>query len=738
MGLVENTGREAESLEGILERIVYTGPEDAWSVVKVKVPGRPVPVTVVGNLLGVRPGEHLRFTGRWVQNPKYGEQFEVSSYETLLPTTLEAMEKYLASGLIRGIGPVMARRIVARFGEETLSVLEEHPQRLVEVEGIGPKRLRMIRRSWAEQREIQELMLFLQSLGVGIGQAVRIYKTYGRNAVETIRQDPYRLAREIYGIGFKSADGIARRLGFEATSPRRVAAGVLYVLEQGGEQGHLFLPKDRLVEEAERVLEVERASVEAAIESLADAGLVIREALPGDEGEALYPAPLHAAEVETTQRLLALLAAPAPPLKIHVERALRWLEERQGLKLGEEQRQAIRQVFSSKVLVITGGPGTGKTTLVRGIVEILRRKEQEVLLTAPTGRAAKRLAEATGQEARTLHRLLEFSPQRMAFDRSPDRPLTVDFLIVDEVSMVDVPLARHLLAALPDSARLILVGDVDQLPSVGPGRFLADLIASGRVEVARLTQIFRQGPESRIVVNAHRVNRGEMPLVAPSEEGLDFYFIERSRPEEILETLCQLVTQRIPRSFHLDPLQEIQVLTPMNKGLLGVANLNAVLQGLLNPHGRPATGGGRSLRIGDKVMQVRNNYELEVFNGDIGRIVAADHEEQEVRIDFDDRVIRYDQAALDEVVLAYACSIHKAQGSEYPAVVAPLHQQHYPMLERNLLYTALSRGKRLVVLVGERRALELAVRRKRSHRRYSLLAARLTGEVPQPVMAAPR
>jgi exodeoxyribonuclease V alpha subunit len=752
------TGTAASTvLEGTLERVVYTNEETAWSVVWLVVSGvsgvagaagTAEPVTAVGNLLGVQPGESLRLTGAWTDDPRHGRQFRVASYATVVPATAGGIERYLGSGLIRGIGKVMAARLVAAFGIETLDVIERRPERLKEVGGIGPKRSGEIRRAWEEQREIKDVMVFLQSHGVSTSYAIKIYKAYGSAAVRWVRDNPYRLAADIHGIGFASADRIAASLGISRLAPQRLEAGALHVLGEAADRGHVYLPRTRLIEDADRLLGAGPEAVATAVEALAAAGLVeideVDEA--GRSGEieevgeadrisgagaaaagdrAVYLKALHTAEAGIAARVRALLAQPALPLEIDLGRALEWFERGERLTLAPQQRQAIRAGLTGKLLVITGGPGTGKTTLVRGLVRILTRKGQRVMLAAPTGRAAKRLGEAAGGEAATLHRLLEWNPQSHGFDRNREHPLACDLLIVDEASMIDTVLAHHLLRAVPDEGRLVLVGDVDQLPSVGPGQVLADLIEAGAVEVVRLTEIFRQAERSLIVVNAHRVQAGQMPELKSIDREGDFFFVERRDPAAALRTLTQLVTERIPARFGLDPLEQIQVLAPMKRGLLGSANLNTVLREVLNPHGKELARGGHSLRVGDKVMQLRNNYDLEVWNGDIGRVVAVEDEEPRLRVSFDGRMVAYETAAIDELALAYACSIHKAQGSEYPCVVIPLHTQHYVMLQRNLLYTGITRAKRLAVLVGEVKALAAAVTNRRVHQRFSRLAARL-------------
>jgi exodeoxyribonuclease V alpha subunit len=724
------TPAETTTLEGVLERIVFANEESSWSVVRLAVAGRRDPVTAVGNLLAVQPGESLRLTGSWREDPKYGRQFRVASYATVAPATLEGIEKYLSSGLIRGIGKALAARLVQSFGPATLEVIEGEPHRLREVGGIGPQRAAAILGAWSEQRDVKDVMVFLQSHGVSTHYAIKIYKAWGPRAAELVRENPYRLAAEIHGIGFRSADKIAAALGIARDAPQRLEAGSLHVLALAADRGHLYLPRQELIDEAQNLLETEPWRIDRALAALAAAGEVVVEALPAAPADgaeaAVYLKALHIAETGIAARLQTLLAQPPLPFEIDLERALDWFARRERLALGPQQRQAIRAGLTRKALVITGGPGTGKTTLVRGIVRILEKKHQRVLLAAPTGRAAKRLAEATGGEAATIHRLLELDPRTHAFQRNRERPLACDLLIVDEASMLDAPLAYHLLRAVPDPGRLILVGDVDQLPSVGPGRVLADVIRSGAVEVVRLSEIFRQAERSLIVVNAHRLNQGTMPILESADPDGDFFFFARRTPEEIVDTVAQLVAKRIPKGFGLDPVAQVQVLTPSNRGPLGAEILNAALRALLNPEGPEIHRGGHSLRVGDKVMQLRNNYDLEVWNGDIGRVSGIDEVEQRVRVVYDGREVAYDFASLDEMSPAYACTIHKSQGSEFPCVVIPLHSTHYVMLQRNLLYTAITRAKRLVVLVGEERALRIAVGNRRVRARHTRLAERLT------------
>jgi len=715
--------RRETTLEGVVDRTVYANEETGWSVLRLVVRGRGQ-VTAVGSLLGVQPGESLRLTGHWERDRKYGDQFRVDSYLTVQPSTFIGIEKYLSSGLVKGIGPAMARRLVQHFGLDALDVIEHRPERLTEVEGIGPVRSARIRSAWMEQREIKDVMIFLQSHGVSTAYAVKIYKRYGSAAIALVRENPYRLAEEVYGIGFRMADKIAGDLGIPADSRHRIAAGVLYTLRQAADKGHVYVPQRGLLEETAELLGVAAAAAAPAVDELVERAELARVPLADAADAAVFLKALETAERGVAERVQKLTAQRELPLKIDVGRACQWFERREAIELGAAQRRALERALASKLLVLTGGPGTGKTTLVRGIVAILARKGLKVELAAPTGRAAKRLGEATGHDARTVHRLLEYSPREGGFTRDEEHPLDADLLVVDEASMLDVVLTFHLLKAVRQETRLILVGDVDQLPSVGPGRVLADLIESGAVDVVRLTEIFRQARESLIVVNAHRVRGGEMPRLDAAERG-DFFFIERDEPEAVLATLKHLVKDRIPSGFGFSP-RDVQVLTPMQRGLLGAVNLNAELQNLVNPDGEAITRGSRLLRAGDRVMQVRNNYDLEVYNGDVGYVETIDVTDQIVRVDYgDERTVDYEFSDLDELVLAYACSIHKSQGSEYTAVVIPLHTQHFVMLQRNLLYTAITRGRRLVVIVGSRRALGLAVRQEESSRRATLLVRRL-------------
>ncbi len=726
------------TVEGTLDKIVFANEENGWSVVRLQLADSST-VTAVGNLLAAQPGERLQLTGSWENNSRYGRQLKVASFTTVRPASVAAIEKYLGCGLIRGIGKAMAQRLVAQFGEETLDIIEDQPDRLAEVEGIGPKRSKAIRQAWVEQREVKQLMLFLHEHDVSTAHALKVFKRYGADALRVVGEQPYRLATDIWGIGFRTADGIAGKLGIAPDAPQRAQAAVIHLLREGTGRGHLFLPRATLLREAVALLSIEEEHIAAAVEVLAaNATIVVERSVTGDgveesgasggEEEAIFLAAFHASEISLARQLANLASAPlAQPLDLaggELVRALDKFERGESIQLAPQQRRAIESAVRSRVLVITGGPGTGKTTLVRGIVHILSRHGGRLLLTAPTGRAAKRLAEATGREAKTVHRLLEFEPRTRTFQRGEERPLNAGAVIVDEASMLDTVLANHLVCAVPAGCRLILVGDVDQLPSVGAGNVLFDLIDSHKIEVIRLTEIFRQAERSAIVVNAHRVNHGEMPDLS-SRADSDFFMIERPDAGDLLTTLTHLVAERIPAAFGLDPIRDIQVLTPMNRGSLGVANLNEELRRLLNPSGREIARGGSVLRAGDKVMQIRNNYDLDVFNGDLGRIDQVDTIEHKVWVTIDGRRIGYEFADLDELRLAYACSIHKSQGSEYPCVVLPVHTQHFVMLERNLIYTALTRARRLAVLVGEQRALAIAVRNQRTRSRNTRLAQRL-------------
>jgi exodeoxyribonuclease V alpha subunit len=718
------------TIEGAIARITYVSEESQYVVARLEVPGRPESVTIVGTVLSLTPGETLRVHGRWSHHPKYGEQFKVDRYESVVPATTTGIQKYLGSGMIKGIGPVFAKRLVEAFGEDTLKVIEESPGRLAEIEGIGPIRQQRITTAWAEQREIREVMLFLQGHGVSPAYAVRIFKTYGQAAIGTVRENPYRLAQDIRGIGFKTADKIARELGIPADSPIRAAAGILHTLNELTDEGHVYVPEAELLRAAEEALEIPAALLPEALGTLAGDEAVVVEPLASGRG--VYLKSLHVSETQLARRLADLLRAPRAMPPIDISQALPWVEQKTGLVLTEEQRLAVRAACEEKLLIITGGPGTGKTTILKAVIRLLEAKRLRMHLASPTGRAAKRLAEVTGHEASTLHRLLEWNPREGGFQRSTRNPLETDVVIVDEASMIDVLLAHHLLQAIPLIATLLLVGDADQLPSVGPGTVLQDLLGVPGIPAVRLTTIFRQAARSRIVSNAHRVNRGEFPdlSVAAADRTQDFFFVAAEDPLKLQELIVDLAQRRLPSRYGLEPLSDIQVLTPMHRGPIGAGQLNAALQAALNP---PRNGtaellrGGRIFRVGDRVLQLRNNYDKDVFNGDLGRIAAIDPTEQAVTVQVDGREVPYDFGEIDELTLAYAMTVHKSQGSEYACVILPMHTTHYPMLQRNLLYTALTRAKKLLVVVGTKKAIGIAIRNDAIRRRYSRLGERLKG-----------
>ncbi len=733
---------ESITLQGVVERITFHNPDNGYTVAKVAT--RRGLVTVVGPMAGIHAGASVEMTGEWTHHPKFGQQFKVTSYRTVLPATAAGIEKYLGSGMIKGIGPVTAKRIVRHFGADALRIIDEEPDRLKEVLGVGKKRVEMIKAAWEEQRQIKEVMIFLQSHGVSTGLAVKIYKHYGDAAIGVLQTNPYQLQRDIYGIGFKTADKIAMALGIPPDSPERVAAGVQYVLSQDTDEGNVFTPHQELVQKATSLLEVPPELVEAAIGSLQGEQQVQIEpvryqAAPASgqqlrEAEAVYLTPMYYGEVGVAQRLQRLNDARLSTgvTRLHAferfdwDQAFRYLRQQLGVDLAPAQRQAVQTALTRPVTVLTGGPGTGKTTTLRAVIRLLRAAGATFALAAPTGRAAKRMSEVTGAEAKTIHRLLEVSPgEGFSFKRNVDNPLNVDMVIVDEASMLDVLLTNHLLKAIPPGAHLLLVGDVDQLPSVGAGNVLRDIIDSGEVAVVQLQTIFRQAAGSYIITNAHRINQGQMPLFP--KDANDFFLFPMEEVDAAADMVVDLVTRRIPNRFRI-PSADIQVLTPMHRGPLGVAALNQRLQQKLNPPHpqRPEKAqGGRVLRVGDRVMQIRNNYDLDVFNGDMGVIARIDAIMQTLTVIFDGRDVTYDWASLDELTHAWAISVHKSQGSEFRAVVMPVHTTHYIMLQRNLLYTGVTRARELVVLVGTKRAIGIAVRNDQVAERHTALAERL-------------
>ena len=732
---------EAVELTGTVERVVFHNEENGYTVLRLLPASvnsgngsagltRPRdPVSCIGHMVNPQAGVQLKVSGRWVNNPKFGRQIEFQNAEEKLPATSEGIRLYLASGLIKGVGEEMAGRIVEAFGTDTIRILDEEPERLLKVRGVGSKSLDRIRTSWAEHRGMRDLLLFLQPHGVTPAYAVRIYRAYGTEALAIVRENPYRLAMDIHGIGFVTADAAASKLGFEHDHPLRVQAGTLYVLQKATDDGNVYLPQAELTDAVCAQLGVDEGLVDDALTALETDERIVREELdmPDAAGEVgVYMRRYHHCESKTAFYIQRLLRSPK---SVRFEKPDALVDKVVGelnISLAAEQLEAVRTAARSKVMVLTGGPGTGKTTIINAIIKLFGEVRARILLAAPTGRAAKRMSETSGRESRTIHRLLEYSPKEDGFARNEDNPLACGLLVVDEASMMDTLLFYHLLKAVPLGATLVLVGDVHQLPSVGPGNVLSDIITSGVVPVVELTEIFRQSAESEIICNAHLINKGEIPSLESSKERLsDFYFIHQNDAEKAAELIVDLVRNHIPRRFNLDPVDDIQVLTPMHKGAVGAGRMNASLQEALNPHGIEVRRGDRCFRLHDKVMQIRNNYDKDVFNGDMGRISFMDVRERTLSITFDERVVPYDFDELDEIAPAYAISIHKSQGSEYPAVVIPVMMQHYVLLQRNLIYTGVTRGKKLVILVGESRALHTAIKNNKTRKRFTRLAQRL-------------
>ena len=712
----------ATLLRCVVERITYQNPENGYSVLKVKVKGYNDLVTLVGNLLEVPVGSVLLCRGEWKVDKRYGSQFVAATWEETMPATVYGIEKYLGSGLVKGIGPRFARAIVQRFGTETIDIIETEIERLYEVPNIGRKRVAKIRESWEKQKDIKNVMLFLQGSGVSTAYAAKIYREYGKESIEKVRENPYRLADDIWGIGFKTADGIAAKMGYEKEDPRRCRSGILYTLGQLSDEGHVYAGEEQLVKTAGQLLEAGETAIRDTL-----AGMLQAEDLILDK-DAIYLPPFYHAECGTSRRLRDLAESTGRSLFDGLFDPSSLTAET-GIEYDEVQLAAIRQAVTSKVMVLTGGPGTGKTTTTQGIIAALKKAGLRVLLAAPTGRAAKRMSEATGMEAKTIHRLLEYNPQD-GYKRNDENPLEGDALIVDECSMIDILLMNNLLKAVPVGMRLVFVGDIDQLPSVGAGNVLRDIIDSQRIPVVRLVRIFRQAQKSRIVMNAHAINQGRFPDTSNGRD-TDFFFMREDDPERAAETIVRLVKERLPRAYRESP-DRIQVLTPMQRGVVGAANLNLLLQQALNPSGPSLNRGGYTYRQGDRVMQQRNNYDKDVFNGDLGYIREVDTEERTLKVDFDGKWIEYDITELDELTLAYATTIHKAQGSEYPIVVMPVLMTHFVMLQRNLIYTGITRAKKICVLLGAAKALAYAVRNVSVLKRNTRLKERLNPSAALP------
>lgn len=720
----------ASEIKGSVEAIVFSQPENGFTVARLKELGKKEFTVIVGYLPSLQPGESVSCSGSWKMHPSHGRQFEVSEYTVEMPSDLAGIQKYLESGLVKGIGPVYAQKIVARFGPDTLKVIEEMPERLYEINGLGEKKIESLKESWREQRSIRDVMIFLRTHGVSPAYAQRIYKTYGNQSIEKVKENPYNLAKDITGIGFKLADAAAQKLGFAIHSPERLEAGIQFVLWELSGEGHTCYPQKDLLPLAIAALEVSQELLETQITALVEKNILVSK-----EG-VIWLGPFYGYEQGIAKDLARLKSGVQAIRAIDGPRAADWAEEQLKIRFAHQQREAVISALTNKVHIITGGPGTGKSTITNAILRVMEKRTNKIFLAAPTGRAAKRLTQITHRKAFTLHALLEMDFTTGGFKRGRDNPLDCDLAIVDEASMIDTPLLFHLLRAIPAHASLLLVGDIDQLPSVGPGTVLRDLIVSGIIGVTRLTEIFRQARGSKIITNAHKINHGEFPSIETPRDS-DFHFFEAETPEAIREIILELVSKEIPDRWKFNPVDEIQVLSPMKRGTVGVELLNESLQSLLNPSSQPLFRAGRRFHVSDKVMQLRNDYDKNVYNGDIGRIAAIDAAEQMLSVVFDDKTVEYDFTELDDLILAYATSVHKYQGSEAPCIVMPIHPSHFKLLQRNLLYTAVTRGKKQVYLVGTKKAIGIAIHNDQVQKRYTGLEAALKewASTPQPPAA---